>query len=168
ELETGGFYAEPQEDGTFRLEIPGFDLTSDKGYPSLPIRRSWVEAVAGRNVKLVSVEVFDKETFKDLQPAVVEPVVEANSRGTVRAARNRKRRSQRTSAGVYPEKAAQVLSVGYQEDKKKALVEMAPLTWDAKLGRLVLAHRLVVRLAFTGRDRGDSVRDGWRARSYRK
>jgi hypothetical protein len=55
--------------------------------------------------------------------------------------------------------------VGYQEDVKKALVEMAPLRWDGN--RLVLARRLVVRLSFRGRDAGDVLRGGG-ARRYRR
>ena len=38
ELETAGFYAEPQEDGTVKVEIPDYVLTTDEGVVSLPVR----------------------------------------------------------------------------------------------------------------------------------
>ena len=51
ELITEGFYAEPQEDGSVRLHVPGFESLAGE----IPVKRTWVEAVAGRKVKLTSV-----------------------------------------------------------------------------------------------------------------
>jgi hypothetical protein len=167
ELVTGGFYAEPLDDGSVKIEVPGYELKMDPGYPSLPVKRSWVEAIAGRKVKLISVKAFEKETFEGLRPVSGEPVVEASLEGTVRAGRKRKAIA-RKKRGIYPRQSARVVSVGYQEDVKKALVEMAPLRWNGRKGKLVLAHRLVVRLAFKGRDPADKVGKGRQARRYRK
>jgi hypothetical protein len=47
------------------------------------------------------------------------------------------------------------MSVGFQGAAKKALVEMAPLRWDATAERLVLARRLLVRISFKGKDRAE-------------
>jgi hypothetical protein len=80
-------------------------------------------------------------------------VVVASEDGTVQSGR---RRNRRKSRGVYyPESWAELLSVGFQGASKKALVEMAPLRWDATSERLMLARRLVVRLSFRGRDRAE-------------
>jgi hypothetical protein len=61
ELETGGFYAEPQEDGTVVLEIPDFMSATEEG--PIPVRRSWADVLAGRKVTLVSAQAFDEETI---------------------------------------------------------------------------------------------------------
>lgn len=53
---------------------------------------------------------------------------------------------------LHPAEAACVVSVGFQGDSKKALVELAPLRWDATTGQLLLARRLVVTLSFRGRE----------------
>ncbi len=95
-------------------------------------------------------------------------MVEASRRGTVRATRKRQPRKQMSIAQLYPEESARVLSVGFQGDVKKALVELAPLRWDSRTKHLVLVHRLVVRLTFQGRDAADQTRDGVRARRYRR
>jgi hypothetical protein len=169
ELETGGFTAEPHEDGTVRLDVPGYDLTADAGFPSLPVRRTWVDAIAGRKVKLVSVEVLEEEGYEGLVPwDAGEPVVEVTRRGTVRAARKRRPRKKARQASLYPTEPARLLRVGYQGDVKKALVELAPLRWDASANRLVLAQRLVVRIAFRGHDPADRTLDDRQGRRYRK
>lgn len=61
ELTTGGFYAEPQDDGTVEITIPDFGELDEAGSPSMPVKRTWVEAIAGRKVKLVSVEARSVE-----------------------------------------------------------------------------------------------------------
>ena len=127
ELETGGFYADPQEDGTVRIWVPGYALTEDAGHPSLPVRRAWVEALAGRKVRLVSVESLEEEWYESLKPWYAgEPVVEMTRRGTVRAARKRVRRREARQSGLYPKEGARILSVGYQGDVKKAHVGVIP------------------------------------------
>ena len=47
ELETAGFFATPQEDGTVRLEIPGFEALTEANAPEIPVKRSWVEGGGG-------------------------------------------------------------------------------------------------------------------------
>jgi uncharacterized delta-60 repeat protein len=155
ELLTGGFYATSRDDGTVDLEVPGYHLLDEVGHPSLPVRRTWLQAVAGRMVEIVSVERRDEQFFDHFQPgATGAPFVEANRRGIVRRGRNRPRASD-LEREAYPREPARILSVGYQEDVKKALVEIAPLRWDGN--RLVLTRRLGVRLAFRGRDPGDEI-----------
>ena len=83
ELETGGFYAEPQEDGSVRLEIPGFEALTEANAPGIPVKRSWVEAIAGRKVKLVSVTARDVEVFTSLRPSDADaPEIVATRDGT--------------------------------------------------------------------------------------
>ena len=72
ELTTGGFYASPQEDGSVRLEIPGFESLVEARAPGMPVKRSWVEALAGRKVKLVSVKARGVQAFTSLRPADAE------------------------------------------------------------------------------------------------
>ncbi|MDX1390642.1 MAG: hypothetical protein R3344_15740, partial [Acidobacteriota bacterium] len=64
ELETGGFAAVPQEDGTVRLVVPGLE----EYQTPLPAKRIWVDALAGRNVDIVSVRAVDVTAFDGLRP----------------------------------------------------------------------------------------------------
>jgi len=154
ELRTEGFEAELQQDGSLRLGIAGFEVDSEPGSPALPVKRSWVEVEAGRGVRLGSVRAEQVESFSSLRPSATESSeLIASRRGTVRAGR----RSQREGAafrgpGLYPEEPARLVSVGYQGQVKKALLELSPLRWDRTRRELVLARRLRVRLVFSGRE----------------
>ena len=175
ELLTEGFYAEPQEDGSVRLEIPSFEALAEANAPGIPVKRAWVEALAGRKVNLVSVTARGFEAFS-LRPSDAElPEVEATRDGTVRAARRRSGRSVTRGAraafqggGLYPSEPGRIVSVGFQGEVKKALVELAPLRWDASTGQLLLARRLIVRLSFRGRELSEHSTDGVRGRRYRR
>ena len=146
ELDTRGFYALPQEDGSVRLSIPGFVELGEADGPALPVKRQWVEAIAGRKVELVSVMARD---------------------GTVRAM-NRRARTAFRGEGLSPSSAARLLEVGFQGEVKKALVELAPLRWDAARGQLLLARRLVVRVSFRTPDPSEEATRGRRGRRYRR
>ncbi len=83
ELTAGGFYAEPQEDGTVRITIPDFAELGESGSPSMPVKRTWVEVLAGRKVKLVSVTAREVEAFSSLRPSDAEtPEIVATRDGT--------------------------------------------------------------------------------------
>ncbi len=169
ELTTEGFYAAPREDGSVRIEIPDFETPAEGSSPAIPMRRTWVEAIAGRNVRLVAIQAQDVERITGLRPAdtdVVEIVADPN--GTVRLARSRSSmgRARVRGESLYPSQAARVVSVGFQGDVKKALLELAPLRWDASTGELLLARRLVVRLSFVGREPAERSTDGVRGRRY--
>ena len=167
-LETAGFYAEPQEDGSVRLEIPGFEALTDPNAAGIPVRRTWVEAIAGRTVKLASVQARGVVAFTSLRPSDGEmPEIVAAPDGAVHARRSarsvrRRARAAFRGEGLYPSEAARVLSVGFQGEAKKALLELAPLRWDASKGQLLLARRLVVRISFRGREPSET--DGVRGR----
>lgn len=142
ELTTHGFVAVAQDDGSVRLEVPGLEEFFGS---SLPVKRTWVEALAGRDVKLVSVRARAVERFASLSPsASLEREVEASSRGSVRARMRRSGRRQIAREG------AKLLEVGYQGEVKKALVELSPFTWDGS--GLFVAKKLEVHVAFRGRE----------------
>ena len=169
ELETRGFYAHVQDDGTVRLEIPGFEALTEAQAPEIPVKRTWVEVLAGRKVKLLSVTAHDVDAFANLHPADTEtPEIVARRDGTVRAARRRShtraRRAVLHGKGLYPSEPARVESVGFQGDVKKALVELAPLRWDTSTSQLLLARRLLVRLSFRERDLAEGPSGGRRRR----
>ena len=170
ELRTGGFYAEPAEDGSVHLKIPDFEELSEAGAPAMPVKRSWVEALAGRKVTLVAVTAHDVEAFTALRPTNA-PLVElvASETGAVRTARRERRRQRRAfrGEGLYPSEAARLVTVGFQGETKKALVELAPLRWDESTGELSLTRRLVVRLSFQGREASEQTTDGVSGRRYR-
>ncbi len=169
ELVTEGFYAEPQEDGSVRVDIPGFEALTEVNGPRIPVKRSWVEAVAGRKVNLVSVTARGVEAFTSLRPSDAEVAeIVATPDGAVRATRRRARKVFRVEEGLYPSSGARIVSVGFQGDVKKALVELAPLRWDGARGQLLLARRLVVRLSFQGRDLDERSTDGAGGRRYRQ
>ena len=164
ELTTGGFTAVPQSDGSVRLDIAGFTDELEPGSPRVPVKRSWVDAVAGRQVRVASVKADDVVVFSSLRPSVAETSeLVAASDGVVRAER-RPSKTAFVGDGLYPEDAARVVSVGFQGEEKKALVELAPLRWDAASGELLLARRLTVRLVFAGSERGERSHGGSRGR----
>ena len=132
----------------------------------MPVKRTWVEAIAGRKVKLVSVQARGLEAFTGLRPsgAALAEIV-ATREGTVRASRRRLRAAFRKGE-LYPSEAARLVSVGFQGNVKKALVELAPLRWDGTKGQLLLARRLVVRVLFRGREPSELSTDGVQGRRY--
>jgi hypothetical protein len=154
ELRTGGFYAEPQRDGSVRLSVPGFVEEAEPGSPAIPVRRSWIEIPSGPGVKVISVREEEVFRFRSLRPmpgAAFELI--ASQRGTVRAGlRPRAKGAAFRAPGLYPEQAARVISLGYQGATRKALIALSPLRYDRARRELVLAKRLVVVLALTGRE----------------
>ena len=153
-LITEGFYAIPQEDGSVLLEVPGFEDFGGPDLPDVPAYRTWQDVLAGRDVKLASVKTDGVAEFASLRPSSSELIVIASGDGTVQTGRRRKKR-RKPSHVYYPESWAKLMSVGFQGAAKKALVEMAPLRWDATAEKLVLARRLVVRIAFKGKDKAE-------------
>ena len=153
-LITEGFYAIPQEDGSVLLEVPGFEDFGGPDLPDVPAYRTWQDVLAGRKVKLASVKVAGVAEFASLRPSSSELIVVASGDGTVQTGRRRKKR-RRPPHVYYPESWAQLMSVGFQGAAKKALVEMAPLRWDATAESLVLARRIVVRVSFKGKDKAE-------------
>ena len=153
-LITEGFYAIPQEDGSVLLEVPGFEDFGGPDLPDVPAYRTWQDVLAGRNVRMASVKVGGVAEFASLRPSSSELIVVASGDGTVQTGRRRKKRRQPRHI-YYPESWAQLMNVGFQGPAKKALVEMAPLRWDATAGKLVLARRIVVRIAFKGKDKAE-------------
>ena len=106
ELRTEGFYAEPLEDGSVLLEIPDFERISNAAEPAIPVRRPWIDAVAGVDVTLVSVEELDRHRFTSLSPSGAETYEAISSRrGVVRPAR-RVRRPALDRQGLFPATAA--------------------------------------------------------------
>lgn len=154
ELTTSGFRAEPQADGSVRIVIPGFSDESAPGTPAIPVKRSWVEVLEGRDVRLSSVRAEEVEVLSLRPAAAGAPEIVASRAGTVLAGRRRQREGTAyRGAGFYPEEPARLLTVGYQGETKKALIELAPLRWDRERQALILARRLSVRLVFSGRER---------------
>ena len=167
ELRTGGFRATPQGDGTMRLDVPGFEWDPPPGWPAVPSRLTWVDAMAGRKVEIASVRATDVVTY-DLRPTRARaPALVVAADGTV-ATVERRVRARRLGAGLFPDTAAAVLETAFQGETKKALVRLSPLRFDAGSGRLVLARRLVVRLVFRSRAKGEVSLGGSRGRLERR
>ncbi len=80
ELTTEGFLAYPEPDGSVRIEIPDYLEVGESG---LPQKQTWVEALAGRHVELVSIHERDVETF-GLRPSGSEYEIVATPDGVVR------------------------------------------------------------------------------------
>jgi hypothetical protein len=159
ELTTGGFYALPQGDGTVVLRVPGFDSLDAVGAPDLPVRRAWIDAVAGKRVRVGGVRVREVESFDSLRPGDAGvPEVVVGSDGTVRAGRRAAKERLRGGEGLFPAAAAELLDTGFQGDLKKAL------RWDAATGRLLLARRLEVSVSFAGREPEERSLGGARGR----
>jgi hypothetical protein len=156
ELLTPGFYASRDAGGHVRVSIPGFDLPSDPHAPALPFRRVLLDALVGRQVRLASVKEGDEVRFPGLVPAAVGyPEMRVSADGTVRPAR--RPASQRAVApGHTATRAARISGVAFEGESKKAVLELAPLRYDAEKGELVLARRLVATVVFEGRELGET------------
>ncbi len=166
ELRTEGFYAETVEDGSVRLVVPGFEELVEKGI-SIPVKRWWLSARAGRKTRVVSSRASDVESFFTLRPAEgSEPELVASRRGTVRAERRRGRRAF-VGQGSFPDELARVVTEAFQGEDKKALVELAPLRWDGRDGRLTLAKRMLVRISFAEPEPSETSTRGTRGRRRR-
>jgi hypothetical protein len=122
ELVTPGFTARPREDGTVELEIPGFVEEQAEGRPAIPVKRVVLDAMAGRNVRVVSVRESDIARFSSLTPSAAGALQVVASRGGVVEPRRAPTRSERGES-LYPDEAARLLSVGFQGEIKKALFE---------------------------------------------
>jgi hypothetical protein len=136
-----------------RLSIPGLSDEAEPGSPLLPAMRSWISIAGARTVRVVSVDAANEETFSSLRPMAAEsPSLVASSRGTVRAGGRPAREGESfREGGLYPQRSARVLELGFQGDERKARIEMSPLRWNRSTGELSFARRLVVRLALSGR-----------------
>ena len=169
ELRTGGFYSRPNIDGTVDIEIPGFESTARPGAPDLPTRSTWMDAVAGRKVVLTSVEAQDTVSFSDLRPAPVgTPGIRVSRDGmTVRPTRLRRGANSVLRRGTYPRVSARILGTGFQQETKKAHLELSPLRFNASTGQLLLSRRLLVRVDFTGKDPAEISLGGSRGRGRR-
>jgi len=164
ELQTGGFYALPDEDGSVFLSIPGFEETRAAGAPALPVKLAWLEAVVGRQVRIASMVGQDVVAFTSLRPSVVgEAAMYAAADGTL-SPRMRRRAAGIAfrSAGLYPEEPARLVDTAFQGQVKKAQIELSPLRWDRTNGQLLLARTLRVRVAFAGQEPGEVSRGGSR------
>ena len=163
ELTTEGFLAYPEPDGSVRIEIPDYLEVGENG---LPQKRTWVEALAGRQVELVSIRTHEIETF-GLRPSGSEYEIVATPDGVVRLERRARRGVKRKQVEL--SESARLVSVAFQGEVKKALVEMAPLSWDASRQQLRLAKKLVVTLSFAKRNPDEVVSpDGRRGRLSRR
>jgi hypothetical protein len=167
ELTTPGFYASPEANGAVRLEIPGFEVSARPGAPAVPIRRAWLEAVAGRRVEIAAVSEADVVAFPGLRPSATPANDVAVGRsGTVRAT-TAPRAESSAFASASPRASARLQSVGFQRERKKALLELAPLRWDGATGQLVLARRLRIHVLFTGAATDEVALGGSRGRRVR-
>ncbi len=165
ELRTGGFYSYAQEDGSARLFVPGFFDLADPGYPSLPTRRTWTNAVVGLGARVASVTAEDLLAFDGLvPPRAGAPQAVALRDGSLRTA-FRPVAAAPLSRGLYPRAQARVLETAFQGDTKKAHVELLPLRLDASRGRLVLARRMLVTVVFDGVVTGETSLGGSTGRS---
>jgi hypothetical protein len=152
ELRTGGFYAVHEADGRVRAFVPGFDSPTDPKAPALPLRRVLVDAIVGRQARLAAVAALDRQSFAGLRPAAIgEADMEIGRDGTVRP-RRREARGLRRSSGLLPRDVATLAGTVFQGEQKSAVVELQPLRYDARRGRLVLASRVRFRLDFSARD----------------
>lgn len=170
ELETGGFYAIADADGSVWLSIPGFEEADEPGAPSLPSRLAWLEAVVGRQVSLARVVGQDVQAFTGLRPGVTgEPGLYEEEGGVLVAGRQRRVAGPAfRGSGLYPEEAARILGTAFQGDVKKAQVELSPLRWDRSAGQLLLTRLLRVLVSFAGRERDEVSLGGRLGRRPRK
>jgi hypothetical protein len=162
ELRTGGFFAAPTADGRVSLRIPGFESASGPGEPSLPMRRAFVTAIAGRKVVLSSVSESDVVPYPGLRPASEgAPSIEVGGDGSIVPARKAVAEGSAFQQ-LFPGEAARLEATAFQGESKKAEVQLFPIRWDGSC--LLLARQLLVRLDFVGRDPRETPLGGARGR----
>ena len=122
ELVTGGFYAVVQEDGSVELSVPTFYGETQPGEPQLPLKHAWVEAIAGKNVKIGKVTATQVEHFQSLRPTAARArAVAAEPDGSIKAIEKRTRRGVAfKQPGLFPRRATQLLGTGFIGDSKRA------------------------------------------------
>ncbi len=149
ELLTEGFHAEPQEDGSVLLEIPGFD--SMEGSPSVPVVRPWVDSLVGRGARIASVRESEVSAFPGLRPSGAGANEIVASRSGAVFVRRGGAQASAAMAALAPPHSARLLRVGFQGESKKVQVELSPLRWNGANEELLLARRLTVSIDFRGR-----------------
>jgi hypothetical protein len=173
ELRTRGFWAVqeavipkdsagtgPAGSAGVRVYVRGLDTPLESKALALPLRRALVEAVVGKQVRLVSAEALDLKSFPGLRPSAVGLMEMGVSRdGSVRAVR-RSLDGPRVSRGYSPQQVARLAGTVFQGEQKSAVVELVPVRYDGVRGQLVLAGRVRVRLAFTGVAPGETGSGG--------
>jgi hypothetical protein len=118
-----------------------------------------VDAVVGKQVHLASAEALDLRSFAGLRPSAVGRAEVAVGRdGTVRPSR-RAVAHRFLSRGLVPQEVARLVGTAFQGERKRAVVEVTPVRFDASRGELVLAGRVRVKLRFAGLAEGE-VRTG--------
>ncbi len=162
ELRTEGFEARVNEDGTVAaLPFEGFDVAGEPGSP-----RSAGEAHLarpGRTDASAAFSVCARRTSRCSRPCASRPsrLPSFRHRGKGPCGPDGEPIGQLRSSGARAcirGEAARVLEQGFQIDAGKALLELAPLRWDPTTGRLLLARRLVVRLALSRRRPASTAR----------
>ena len=157
----------PEGSAGVRVYVRGLDTPSESTALALPLRRALVEAVVGKQVRLVSAEAVDLTSFPGLRPSAVGLMEMGVSRdGTVRAVR-RSLAAPRISRGYSPQPVARLVGTVFQGEKKSAVVELVPVRYDGVRGELVLAARVRVRLAFAGQEPAETG-SGSRGRLQRR
>jgi hypothetical protein len=150
ELRTGGFWTLQEPSGTVRVFVPGMEFPADAKAAALPLRRALVDAVVGKQVRLVSAEAFDLQSFPGLRPSAVGQAEMAVGRdGTARPAR-RAVPARFLSRGIVPAEVARLAGTVFQGERKSAVVEIVPVRFSASRNELVLASRVRVKLRFAG------------------
>jgi hypothetical protein len=147
EFVTHGFYVDLLEDGASRVWIPGFDDAVEAGL-SMPVKRALLDAVVGRKSELRSVRAEGVVAFSGLPAFARMELSLTASRDAVVRPNRRLHRDDGSSRGLRPEHWAELADDVFQGDEKKALVQLYPVRYDGRTAELLLAQRLVLRLAF--------------------
>ena len=128
ELRTPGFKAVSEPDGSVHLEVPGFELPQSPGSPAVPVKRAFVDALAGRGAHIASVQAEDLVAFAELHVATEgAPEVVVTSEGMVRPGlAPRKPALGSARGGYYPRAYARLLGTVFQGETKKARLELLP------------------------------------------
>jgi hypothetical protein len=125
ELLTPGFKAVREPDGSVQLEVPGFELPQSPGSPAVPVKRAFVDALAGRGAHITSVQTEDLVDFAGLQLATEgAPEVVATAEGVVRPGLAPRKAAPGSRGGCHPRSHARLL--GTLPENKKARLSCHP------------------------------------------
>ena len=148
ELATPGFVVTKTPTGV-RVSVPGFDERTGPQDPALPLKRALLDAVVGRHARIAWAREEGVLAFPNLTPAAVGGAeILVHSDGTVRPRRRQAALKTNRQSTLLPRSPVRIAGDAFIGESKKLALEMSPIRYDSRSGKLLLTRRLQVKIAF--------------------
>ncbi len=127
------------------------DNLAEAGYPSLPVYRTWIEIPVDANVEVNVTELRTESIAGNGAPVV--PAVKSVSKDRPRDSFSVVLEPEVYSAGTaYPENWVRIIYAGGMRGRNLALVEVAPVRWNASDNSYSVLESATINLVFQGGD----------------